>query len=34
MTSHVTAPARVRLGMAQVMEGRRIFPELTVAENL
>jgi branched-chain amino acid transport system ATP-binding protein len=28
------APARVRRGLAQVMEGRRIFPELTVDENL
>jgi branched-chain amino acid transport system ATP-binding protein len=28
------APARVRRGMAQVMEGRRIFDELTVDENL
>ncbi|MGZ8762614.1 MAG: ABC transporter ATP-binding protein [Acidimicrobiia bacterium] len=28
------APARVRRGMAQVMEGRRIFAELTVDENL
>ena len=30
----VTATARVRRGMAQVMEGRRIFAELTVEENL
>ncbi len=28
------APAIVRRGVAQVMEGRRIFAELTVAENL
>ena len=28
------ATARVRRGMAQVMEGRRIFAELTVEENL
>ena len=28
------APALVRRGMAQVMEGRRIFAELTVEENL
>jgi branched-chain amino acid transport system ATP-binding protein len=28
------APAIVRAGVAQVMEGRRIFPELTVDENL
>ena len=30
----VDAPGRVRLGIAQVMEGRRIFGGLTVAENL
>lgn len=30
-----TKPSRiVRMGMAQVMEGRRIFPELSVEENL
>ncbi len=29
-----SATALVRRGMAQVMEGRRIFPELTVEENL
>lgn len=29
-----SAPARVRAGLAQVMEGRRIFAELTVEENL
>ncbi|MFP5356198.1 MAG: ABC transporter ATP-binding protein [Gemmatimonadota bacterium] len=29
-----TAPAIVRLGLAQVMEGRRLFVELTVEENL
>jgi branched-chain amino acid transport system ATP-binding protein len=28
------APAIVRAGVAQVMEGRRVFPELTVDENL
>jgi branched-chain amino acid transport system ATP-binding protein len=28
------APERVRLGLVQVPEGRRIFPSLTVAENL
>jgi branched-chain amino acid transport system ATP-binding protein len=32
--THLTAPAIVRRGLAQVMEGRRIFAELTVAENL
>jgi branched-chain amino acid transport system ATP-binding protein len=31
---HLQAPAIVRLGLAQVMEGRRVFPELTVDENL
>ncbi len=30
----VPAPARVRLGLVQVPEGRRIFPSLTVRENL
>ena len=30
----VKAPKRVRAGIAQVMEGRRIFAELTVEENL
>ncbi|MFO7590880.1 MAG: ABC transporter ATP-binding protein [Acidimicrobiia bacterium] len=30
----LTAPAIVRRGVAQVMEGRRIFAELTVDENL
>jgi branched-chain amino acid transport system ATP-binding protein len=30
----IGAPSRVGRGMAQVMEGRRIFPELTVEENL
>ena len=29
-----TADAIVRMGVAQVMEGRRVFPELTVEENL
>ena len=34
-TIHGLAPDRiVRLGLSQVPEGRRIFPELTVAENL
>jgi branched-chain amino acid transport system ATP-binding protein len=32
--THASASARVRAGMAQVMEGRRIFGELTVDENL
>jgi branched-chain amino acid transport system ATP-binding protein len=32
--SATNAAARVRSGMAQVMEGRRIFAELTVTENL
>jgi branched-chain amino acid transport system ATP-binding protein len=31
---HLDAPAIVRAGIAQVMEGRRILAELTVAENL
>ena len=30
----VSAPARVRLGLVHVPEGRRIFPSLTVRENL
>ena len=30
----VAAPARVKLGLVQVPEGRRIFPALTVRENL
>ena len=30
----VPAPRRVRLGISLVPEGRRIFPSLTVAENL
>ena len=30
----VPAPARVRLGLVQVPEGRRLFPSLTVRENL
>jgi len=30
----VPAPSRVRLGLVQVPEGRRIFPSLTVRENL
>ena len=33
-TGQATAPAIVRLGVAQVMEGRRLFAELTVEENL
>ncbi|HLV58421.1 MAG TPA: ABC transporter ATP-binding protein [Natronosporangium sp.] len=32
--SHLRAAQRVRRGIAQVMEGRRIFAELTVEENL
>ncbi len=32
--SKVSAHVRVWRGMGQVMEGRRIFPELTVSENL
>ena len=32
--ARLDAAARVRLGLAQVMEGRRIFGEMTVAENL
>ena len=32
--SSATAPAIVRQGLAQVMEGRRIFTDLTVEENL
>ncbi len=31
---HVQAPARVKLGLVQVPEGRRIFPALSVRENL
>lgn len=30
----VTAPRRVKLGLVQLPEGRRIFPSLSVAENL
>jgi branched-chain amino acid transport system ATP-binding protein len=30
----IDAAERVRLGISQVMEGRRVFAELTVAENL
>lgn len=33
-TSAATAPAIVKMGVAQVMEGRRLFVELTVEENL
>jgi branched-chain amino acid transport system ATP-binding protein len=32
--SHVDAPDRVKLGIALVPEGRRLFSRLTVAENL
>jgi branched-chain amino acid transport system ATP-binding protein len=32
--THLPAPARVALGLVQVPEGRRIFPALTVRENL
>lgn len=32
--STIDPPARVRAGIAQVMEGRRIFAELTIDENL
>jgi len=32
--THLDAPAIVRAGVSQVMEGRRIFAELTVDENL
>ena len=31
---NASPPALVRAGLAQIMEGRRIFPELTVEENL
>jgi branched-chain amino acid transport system ATP-binding protein len=33
-TDELDAPAIVRMGVSQVMEGRRIFAELTVDENL
>src|SRR3954466_9198937 len=33
-TRGLPAPALVRLGIAHVLEGRRIFADLTVAENL
>ncbi|MGV3758564.1 MAG: ATP-binding cassette domain-containing protein, partial [Actinomycetota bacterium] len=33
-TTKADAASIVRSGLAQVMEGRRIFPELTVDENL
>ncbi|MFZ4585588.1 MAG: ABC transporter ATP-binding protein, partial [Acidimicrobiia bacterium] len=33
-TTHSSTPSLVRAGLAQVMEGRRIFAELTVDENL
>ena len=33
-TTRAAAPSIVRAGVAQVMEGRRIFPELSVDENL
>jgi branched-chain amino acid transport system ATP-binding protein len=32
--SRLTAPARVRNGVVHVPEGRRVFPDLTVQENL
>ncbi len=32
--TNVPAPARVALGLSQVPEGRRIFPEMSVLENL
>jgi len=32
--SRLSAPRRVRAGLVHVPEGRRIFPDLTVAENL
>ncbi len=31
---HVPAPKRVKMGISQVPEGRRIFPEMSVLENL
>jgi len=34
LLNHAPAETIVRRGLAQVMEGRRIFPELTVEENL
>ena len=32
--TYLSAPQRVELGISQVPEGRRIFPEMTVLENL
>lgn len=32
--THISAPQRVKLGISQSPEGRRIFPEMTVLENL
>ncbi|MGI6605618.1 MAG: ABC transporter ATP-binding protein [Peptococcia bacterium] len=32
--TNLSAPQRVKLGISQVPEGRRIFPEMTVLENL
>lgn len=32
--TYLSAPERVKLGISQVPEGRRIFPEMTVFENL
>ena len=32
--TNLPAPQRVELGLSQVPEGRRIFPEMTVLENL
>ena len=32
--SRLSAPARVKAGVVHVPEGRRVFPDLTVAENL
>lgn len=31
---HIPAPNRVKMGISQVPEGRRIFPEMSVLENL
>lgn len=32
--THIPAPDRVELGLSQVPEGRRVFPEMSVLENL
>lgn len=32
--THLSAPEKVELGISQVPEGRRIFPEMSVLENL